>query len=347
MITYWLLFLFPTIAILQPFRADIQLRRLSFILFGIIAVLIIGLRYEVGVDWGTYLKYVERAKGVSFFKAIAVNEPGYMIINWLAANTGAGIAGVNLIGGTVFMLGLLRFSKQQPLPWLALAVATPFLLIVVAMNYSRQAMALGVVLWAFSTWQQKNFVKYSSIIFIAVLFHKSAAVFFALGLFINKKKFTSKWLLAIPLLIFASWHLLIKTGFAFQLKHYIVMQTYHSDGALIRALMNGIPAIILLSLNKRFKQFDDYKLWQMISFASILSIPASLVLSTFTDRLALYLIPIQMVVYCRLSMMVKYGICRSFLVLMIISFYALVLFVWINYAVHSDYWLPYRWIPFS
>ena len=344
MLAYWLLFILPVLAMLQPFRCDVHLRRFGFILFGIVATLMIGLRYEVGGDWGAYLRYVEMAKGIGLLQAMAIHDPGYMVINWLAANAGLGIAGVNLIGGGLFIFGLLRFSGQQPLPLLGVVVAIPFLLIVVGMGYSRQAIALGIVLWAFSTWGQKNFIKYTSLIFFAALFHKSAIVLFLLGLFINKHNLIAKWLLIVPLLVVISLILFINDSFKSQFNTYVIAQSYHSEGALVRVLMNGIPAIILLLLNKQFKQFEDYRLWQLVSLASLLSIPAAMILSTFTDRFALYLAPLQMVVYCRLATIMRDDLCRSFVIFITIITYTIVLFVWLNYASHAKYWIPYSWI---
>ncbi len=44
------------------------------------------------------------------------------------------------------MSGLVQFCRKQPLPWLALAVAAPFIIIVVGMGYTRQSVALGFIL---------------------------------------------------------------------------------------------------------------------------------------------------------------------------------------------------------
>ena len=39
MVPYWLLFLYPVFAILQPFRANAQLRGLGLTVFAVIAIL--------------------------------------------------------------------------------------------------------------------------------------------------------------------------------------------------------------------------------------------------------------------------------------------------------------------
>ena len=66
------------------------------------------------------------------------------MLNWLSIQMDWGILGVNLIGGAIFAFGLVAFCRRQPRPWLALAVAIPYLVIVVAMGYSRQGIALAL-----------------------------------------------------------------------------------------------------------------------------------------------------------------------------------------------------------
>lgn len=344
---YWLLFILPVLGALCPVRGDAQVRAFAFGLFATIATLMIGLRYEVGGDWGSYLEYVEMSRGISLLEAMTIHDPGYMALNWLSVQLGLGVAGVNLMGGALFMYGLLRFCRQQPLPWLGLVVATPFLLIVVGMGYSRQAIALGFVFWAFSVWRREGFIEYSTLILLAALFHKSAVIMLGFGLFINNRHLWVKWLLALPVLLFASWSLIVTSTFESQFNAYVAAKSYESEGGLIRVLMNVFPASILLLVRKRFAQFDDHRLWWMVGVASLLMLFATSSLSTVTDRFALYLAPIQVAVYSRLPVLIRDRFWRTLVVLLITFLYASVLFVWMNYASHAEYWLPYRWILLS
>ena len=50
------------------------------------------------------------------------------------------------MAGAIFAIGLVVFCRNLPRPWLALAVAVPYLVIVVAMGYSRQGVALGLAM---------------------------------------------------------------------------------------------------------------------------------------------------------------------------------------------------------
>jgi apolipoprotein N-acyltransferase len=66
--------------------------------------------------------------------------------------------------------------------------------------------------------------------------------------------------------------------------------------------------------------------------------------STADDRVALYLIPLQLFVLSRLPdvMMRDQALASVFLVVLCS---ALIQFVWLNFAVHAEYWVPYRFYP--
>lgn len=106
--------------------------------------------------------------------------------------------------------------------------------------------------------------------------------------------------------------------------------------------MNLIPSIIFLIFYKTFMQFKDYKLWFYISIANIISMIFVSTYSTAVDRIALYLLPIQIAFYARVPMLIENSILRTLFVFAIIIIYGLMMFVWFNYSVKAEFWLPYR-----
>jgi hypothetical protein len=65
--------------------------------------------------------------------------------------------------------------------------------------------------------------------------------------------------------------------------------------------------------------------------------------STAVDRLALYLIPLQMFVWGRLpSAFPDRGRLNIQISIVIIAYSAAIQFVWLNYAANSFAWLPYK-----
>ena len=113
--------------------------------------MLIGFRIEVGGDWGSYLKVYQEIEAVpSLLENFNIGrDPAYAILNWLSAKAGFGIYGVNLACGFIFSYGLIKLCRSLPRPFLALAVAFPYLITVVSMGYSRQGAALGLSLLAF------------------------------------------------------------------------------------------------------------------------------------------------------------------------------------------------------
>ncbi|OOY98796.1 hypothetical protein BOW22_07130 [Solemya velum gill symbiont] len=149
MLAYWFMYLLPGfMAIALSHRHRIQSFR-SMGWFWLIFVLFIGLRFEVGGDWGNYLRYYEMAYGEPLASLLSGRgDPGYVFLNWIAANNDWGMGFVNLVCAVIFMTGLISFSSKQPAPWLALTVAVPYLVIVVSMGYTRQGVALGLIFLA-------------------------------------------------------------------------------------------------------------------------------------------------------------------------------------------------------
>jgi hypothetical protein len=123
---------------------------------------------------------------------------------------------------------------------------------------------------------------------------------------------------------------------------------YASQGAGVRVAMNIPPALIFLFFSRRFVVDDQSrKLWRNFSVAAL----AALVLLEFTsattavDRLALYIIPLQLMVLSRVPLVFGREGRSIGLTLLIILYSATIQFVWLNYAANAPAWIPYRFYP--
>ena len=68
--------------------------------------------------------------------------------------------------------------------------------------------------------------------------------------------------------------------------------------------------------------------------------------STAVDRVALYLLPLQLVVFAYLPEVAGRATTpNKDWVWLVLGYYALVQFVWFNYATHAPWWIPYRFYP--
>jgi len=317
-----------------------------FDLMFVLLLLSIGLRFNVGGDWGNYLPAVERAKWNSLSETLSRGDPAYEFLNWLGANWFGSIYLVNAVCAAFFVWGLLAFCKNQPRPWLALLVSIPYLVTVVAMGYTRQGIAIGIAMLALVALQQGSIRKYLLYIAFAALFHKSAVILMPLAILFSTK---NRWLvmLSVGFVSFITYIFLLADSVQ-QLTTSYIDARYDSAGALIRVIMNALPAIIFLLYRRRFNlEPAQSKFWAWVSCIAI----ALLVVlyyspsSTAVDRVALYFIPIQLFVLSRLPDAIATNRNSQVWVLAVVGYSAAVLFVWLFFATHSQYWLPYQFYP--
>jgi len=190
MLPYWLLFFVPTFL---AFSERASGRRsnpydLSWPLICLLFTIFICFRYQVGGDWGSYERQFLDAAKLTFNAALLGDDSGYVLLNWLVAKAGFDITAVNVVCAVVFTWGLVTLAREQPRPWLAITIAVPYLVTVVAMGYSRQAVAIGFVMLAFSGLGANSAIRFAIWITVAALFHKSAVVLIPIAILAKTPK---------------------------------------------------------------------------------------------------------------------------------------------------------------
>ncbi|KAF1687178.1 hypothetical protein B1992_04100 [Pseudoxanthomonas broegbernensis] len=345
MLVYWLLFLIPLCAVLVPGRLPPRPAAGAWWMVGLLFVLVAGLRHEVGGDWYNYLGHFEESSRYGFLYALEQGDPGYHGLNWLVDRLGGSIYHVNLVCAAIFMCGTVVFCRRQPRPWLALLVAVPYLVIVVGMGYSRQAVAVGftlIGLVALGDHRTRAFVVW---IALGALFHKSAVLLLPIAALAASRNRALRFLL-VALITALLYYLLLADSTEALWENYVEAQ-YHSEGGLVRVLMNSVPAVLMLLWGKKLvPDPTQRKLWMLIAWLALACLPLISLASTAVDRVALYLIPLQLFVFSRMpGLMRKDTGGRTFLTLSVVAYYAAVEFVWLNFADHAQYWLPYRMMP--
>ena len=341
MLTYWLMYLMVA-SISLFYRQNKQMKMLPWVIVGIFFTLLIGLRFEVGGDWFNYIMHYNRVVGESLHDAMTkFDDPGHKFLNWLSAKWGLGVYGTNVTYAAVFMYGLIKFSRKQTYPWLVMVVAVPYLITVVAMGYSRQGIAIGLFLLAITYLDKGKFITYIVIVLIASLFHKTAILLLPLGMFLYGKGFFLRILMIVPI-VYGAWDLLLAEKQE-HLWHSYVEEQMQSQGAKIRVLMNLFPSLLLFMYRKQWKKaYHDYKFWSWIAIGSIVSVFLVNFASTAVDRVSLYFIPIQLVVFSRLPYLAQKYLKPSVTKVLIVLGYALVLLIWLIFATHAKYWVPYQ-----
>ena len=343
---FWVMFLVPAWASVaapgkpRPVGKHLEM---SWLLVGLLLTLLIGLRHEVGGDWLNYEAQYFRTVGAPLSEILVESDPGYFLFNWLSTQVGGGVYLVNLACGAVFSVGLAAFCRQQVRPWLALSVAVPYMVIVVAMGYSRQGLALGLAMLGMVGLAKKNNFQFILCVALAATFHKSAVLLMPIAVLATPRGrlWTGLWV-GITAGVF--YYLLLADSVEGLVTNYIDAQV-QSEGAAVRIAMNALPAVLLLIFRKRLVcQPAERNLWVIMALLSLACVGWLLVStsSTAVDRLALYLIPLQLFVFSRLPDLMGRGRGLRNWVIAVVAFYAVVLFVWLNFAVHSRFWLPYQ-----
>ena len=343
---YWVMFLVPawaSIAAPGKPRPGGKHLEMSWLIVGVLLALLVGLRHQVGGDWFNYESNYLDMVGMSISEAFERGDPGYNLLALLSIEVGGGVYLVNLVSGALFILGLAAFCRQQPRPWLALAVALPYMVVVVAMGYSRQGVALGLAMLGMVGLARKSNVQFVLCVALAATFHKSAVLLVPLAVLATPRGrlWTGLW---VGITAGVLYYVLLADSVDGLVAGYIDAQ-YQSEGAAIRVAMNALPAVLVLLLRKRIVwQPAERNLWLTMALLSLGSVGWLLVASSSTavDRMALYLIPLQLFVFSRLPDLMGRGRRLRNWVMAVVAYYAAVLFVWLNFATHSEFWLPYQ-----
>jgi hypothetical protein len=320
--------------------------RVVFILYTVMIALMIGFRWRVGADWGWDTRRMILLRDADLVDYTSAADSGYALLMWLGTKSGFNIWFVHLLAGGMFAYGLSRFCLNQIHPWLCMTVAIPYLVIVVAMGYDRQAVAIGFVMLAMIAMQNRSVRGFVGSMALAATMHITALSLmpvFLLGSRINKY-----WAVIAGGPVFA-------LGYFYSLGDKVdatiagyIDTGYSSSGAAIRVVMNALPAILFLVFRSRFKLDDDDRRFMTflallaIAFVGFLYVSPS---STAVDRMAIYIIPIQLYVLGRLP----FAFARTWadyklLTAGVVVYSAAVMVVWLDFADNAYRWLPYSLI---
>ena len=319
-----------------------------------ITTLLIGTRYEVGGDWQGLFDLSSYYVGKGLHVAFDHESVAYGLLNWVSAKCGLGIYGVNTVCGAILVTGLAVFCRRQPIPWLAWLIATPYLLVVVGMGYTRQSAALGFLLLGLACLEDKRIWRYFLLLAIGATFHETVLLMAPLGILVWRQNI---WL-RLALIVIGSISLLwignnyrelvfsnaAEPNEIFRLWYkYVEHDQWSSIGASYRVWMNAIPAVLFLLFLKKWKRyFDNSSLWVAMAIASIVSVFFVGYFSTPIDRINIYLAPIQLYVWSRAPFIWSDSVTQTAMVMAIYLIYLISFVFWFFFANHAYEWMPYK-----
>ncbi len=210
------------------------------------------------------------------------------------------------------------------------------------MGYTRQSIALGFVMLGMVAIQKSRFKSFIFWVVLGAAFHKTAVFILPLAALISTRRRIQKIGL-VGLASAVGYELFLSSHGQRLYDGYIEMHLVDSDGAFIRLLMNAIPGALYVFLFKRLNISEtERSFWKYVSWISLLMLVMLFTFgfSTALDRMALYFIPLQLVVSSYLPSVLKGR--KETWIFLIIAYYGLILLVWINFAKHARYWLPYQ-----
>ncbi|WP_059430176.1 EpsG family protein [Campylobacter hyointestinalis] len=327
---FWTFFIFLILLCFVRFKNGTYQRfTLIFALF--LLFLFIGFRYEVGGDWAGYIDIYNQINSNPF---MLNRDFGYYILNILAAKFGFGIVFVNVICAFIVCLFLYLSLRKLNYPFASLLYLFPFAIVVIIMGFTRQGVALSILLFGFVLFvYEKKQLAFLACVLLGGLFHSSVLLMlpFAVFGFRLKLKYT---MLSYVVIGFAFISLYFY-GLFDKFIYYITYNGYHSKGSIFRAGLHLLPVFIYMFYRKRIIKFDlNFALLDAMSICIAVLFILSFYLSTPVDRIMYYFYIYDIVILdCLLRLN---GGFKQKIILFLLSGYTILLFgIWYFYSYYA------------
>lgn len=326
-------------------KPEIRLLFLGLLFF---LCLMTGLRFEVGGDWENYLQIYDWFKGLNFLQSLVVTDPSYGVLNYISHQLGLpDTILINFICALIFYICFYFVCKRMENYWLLLLVSFPYLILVVSMGYTRQSVAIALVILAFKCALENKYWKLIFLSILAVSFHKSAITIFMLYPFflMPSKIFYSKFIfysytffsfLAMSTLIYIS-------SISGENMYTSQSGEVSSAGAIFRIIVHFLPLTFYIFYHSKIKLIlkDNFRVFDYLALLIIFTLVMAIPFSTLADRFNLYLIIFDIFVFSTLALCLN-NFNRSVMIGSIIFFNTLMLVIWLSFGAWSHAWLPYQ-----
>lgn len=322
----------------------------KLLIYSIYSLLIIfvGLRFEVGGDWGNYIyKYNEFKYIRNFDDFMALSEPGYGFLNILSLMLNIrDTVLVNFVCSVIFFTCFYKFSKKINNYFFPLFICFTYTIIVVCTGYTRQSVAIGLSLLAFFSLMEKKTLYFVFYIFLGALFHKSILVFLILFPFGNKLLLSRSALFIYLYELISLFFITIMLYYASisEANSYVdVNSEMTSGGVYMRLLMHIVPIFYYLYYRPSFKkEIENYKLIDFFILVILYVFILALFFSTLADRLNLFLVFFDLFVLTFIFNRINLN-SKIFMWLVIFFSNTIVLTLWLNFGKWTQIsWIPYR-----
>lgn len=359
MIHYLFIFIFPFF-MTNFVKCSKALENTIYFIFVIYLIIIVGFRFEMGLDWGNYIKefydrnflFENQDTWSTFFKnlfsgQISNNrniEPLYVqslnLSNFLFGN----IIFFNVLNALLAIGCFSFFCFEQKNKWFGIVISVSFI-IFYGMDIVRQFTALGFIFLMILNLSKKNF-NYSLIFwFISLCFHSSSIIFFTLYFYVRLSEFEYKFKVYSWIFLF----LIISVLIFLQIGNIssIFINTYDpyiNKGLIFRLIIYTFPLLIFLFFKKKFTNSKYLKIlnWYSAFIIILIFLLINNIHSTIIDRFVVYLVPYQIIVYTHFIGIFNFKKINNFFKLCISFFYVVFAMNWLflsedNFRVYIPY----------
>lgn len=260
----------------------------------ILVSIVFGFRFEVGVDWFNYIKVMEH-KVITPVTNDNL-EVGYKLLNIISHNLGYEIIGVVFCSTVLFITFTMFGAKRLDInPYFFFAVVAPYHFVMSGMNYTRQAVALGIFIFALSYLMKNKKLHFAAFILLSGSFHTSALAFMIM-LFLGMKK-------RYVLLVSVSVLPIVVISMLNEYSMYVITGMDNS-GLILRVLYLATPVTLLITHLNKIIEFESI-IEKRLIYISILSLPflvsVSAISPVISDRFAYYFILLVTIVTMRVK----------------------------------------------
>jgi hypothetical protein len=328
-------------------KSDLGLK-LSFVLI----FLFLGLRYDFGNDYETYIGLFNRVNenpDIAFDqKMYLFYEPGWMILNWLFRPIG--FFGMTIFLALVYSIAIYKLIKKY-IPskyyWLVifLLIFNPGFLLVHSTTM-RQTVAILLFIFSINFIVNKNYLRFILCIALAATFHYTSLIILLISpFFFNNRKVSIVYgtlLFSLYLFIFLFGSFLAPY-FGQVVSLFSEKYEAYSDKGIANSGLGFLlySILFLMTLNLEKIQDEKISLFFKLTIVYFMLIPFALIIE-MTSRIGMYFLPAVLIVYPYIFKTLKPRISRYIFLFGIMLFSMYQFFQFFYSTTYRDYFMEYH-----
>lgn len=272
----------------------------AFYLFSALLILWVGFRFHVGCDWTSYIHYGEQTAYLSWGDAAFGRDPLFHLTIKLLTSLGIPYyPGINVFTAIVFFAGAASLATLARDRLSFLYYLYPVAIVVTAMSGVRQAIAIGILMFAFRQIVKRRFISFIVLVLLAAGFHGSAFLFIILWPIMSQMRLSRK----LAVIAISS----IPTALAFAasntvdvaIDRYTATELEAFGSAFRLGLLAAAGAVFFVLLRSRWREaypstypIVQFTMYGNLALLALLFVRLPGVSSVIFDRIGLYLVPV-------------------------------------------------------